>query len=114
MAARAARADAARHHEVAPAASKEDQMSAYERQLIAKYHQADLLSEARQARLAKAARDARPHTQRVAMASLTGPLQSILTSARAWVSSRSAAAARAAIIQPSPSGRVALRSTHLR
>ena len=89
-------------------------MSAYERQLIAKYHHAELLSEARQAHLAKVARDAKPHTERVTMTSLTGPLQSILTSARAWVSSRTAAAAKAATIQPSPSGRVVLRSTHLR
>jgi len=89
-------------------------MSAYERQLIARYHHAELLSEARQAHLAKVARNARPHTQRVQMTSLTGPLQSILTSARAWVSSRTATAAKAATIQPSPSGRVVLRSTHLR
>ena len=60
-------------------------MSAYERQLIAKYHHAELLSEAHQAHLAKIARDAKPHTERVTMTSLTGPLQSILTSARAWV-----------------------------
>lgn len=88
-------------------------MSAYERQLIAKYHHAELLSEARQAHLAKVARDAKPHTERATMTSLTGPLQSILTSARTWMGSRSAAA-RAATIQPSPSGRAVLRSTHLR
>ncbi len=89
-------------------------MSAYERQLLAKYNQHELLSAAHEAHLAKVARDARPHTQRVTMTSLTGPLQSVLTSARAWVSSRTAAAARATTIQPSPSGRVVLRSTHLR
>ena len=89
-------------------------MSAYERQLIAKYRQADLLSEAREARLARIAHEAnRPHTERVTMTSLTGPLQSILTSARRWVATRTAAAAQAAIA-PSASGRVVLRSTHLR
>ena len=89
-------------------------MSAYERQLIAKYHHAELLSEARQAHLAKVARDANPYTQRVTMTSLTGPLQSILTSAQAWVSSRTAAAARAAPPSHPTSGRVVVRSTHLR
>ena len=49
------------------------------------------------------------------MTSLTGPLQfDPWTSAQAWVSSRTAAAARAATPQPSASGRVVLRSTHLR
>ena len=89
-------------------------MSAYEQQLIARYHRAELLSEGREARLAKAARDANPHTQRVTMTSLTGPLQSILTSARAWVGARTAAAARAATTQPSAGGRAVLRPTHLR
>jgi len=89
-------------------------MSAYERQLIAKYHQHELLSAAREARLAKVAQDAgRPHAERVTMTSLTGPLQSILTSARRWVATRTAAAAQAAVV-PSGSGRVVLRSTHLR
>ena len=89
-------------------------MSAYEQQLIARYHRAELLSEGREARLAKAARDAKPHAHRVTMTSLTGPLQSILTSARAWVGARTAAAARAATAQPSAGGRAVLRSTHLR
>jgi hypothetical protein len=77
-------------------ASKEDEMSAYEHQMIARYHRAELLSEGREARLAKAARDANPPTQRVTMTSLTGPLQSILTSARAWASARTAGRATAA------------------
>jgi len=89
-------------------------MSAYEQHLIARYHRAELLSEAREARLARAARDAKPRPERVTMTSLTGPLQSILTSAHAWVASRTAAAKAATIVQRSAGGRVVLRSTHLR
>ncbi len=86
-------------------------MSAYERQLIAKYHHAELLNEAHQARLAKIAKSAgRPRTQRVVMAPLTGPLQSFLTTARGWMSARDAAAKRAAAAQPSVTGHVMRRS----
>jgi hypothetical protein len=105
-------ADALRQHEVAPAAFKEVSMSAYERQLIAKYHHADLLNEAHQAHLAKIARSAgRPRTERIGMAPLSGPLQSFLTAARGWMSSRGAAAKRAAASQPSVTGHVMRRST---
>ena len=87
-------------------------MSAYEQQLIAKYHQADLLSEAREARLARIAKDAQPQAQRVVMASLTGPLQSILTSARAWVGAHSAG--RTAAAKPSIGQRPMARGMHPR
>jgi hypothetical protein len=86
-------------------------MSAYERQLMAKYHHAELLNEAHQARLAKMAKSAgRPRTERIAMAPLSGPLQSFLTSARSWMGDRGAAAKRAAAAQPSVTGHVMRRS----
>lgn len=90
-------------------------MSAYELQLIAKYHQADLLSEAREARLARIAKDAKPHTERAIVTAVGGSLQGVLGSVMTVLRRRGAAgAARTAAAQPSVAGHVMLRSAHPR
>lgn len=90
-------------------------MSAYEQQLIAKYHQADLLSEAREARLARIAKDAKPHTERAIVTAVGGSLRGVLDSVTTVLHRRGAAgAARTAAAQPSVAGHVMLRSAHPR
>lgn len=92
-------------------------MSAYERQMIAKYHHADLLREAREVRLAKAARQASGHvpTEHVLTAAISGPVHAALTSAASWLHRRgTTGGVGAAAAQPSVTGHVMLRSAHLR
>jgi hypothetical protein len=87
-------------------------MSAYERQLLAKYHRADLLREGREARLARAAGHA--STERVAGASLSGPLGSFVASAVARLHRGAAGVARTGAVEASVSGHVMLRPAHPR
>jgi len=84
-------------------------MTMCERQLLARYHRADLLREGREARLAAAARPVA--TTRVV---LTAPHRSLGSIVATAIGRLHRGAARPSAVEPSVAGHIVLRSAHPR
>ena len=90
-------------------------MAPYDRRLLVQYHRAELLREAQEARLARAAHQAASvTTTRLDRAPLAGPVGSLVTSATAWVRRLAAGMTHGTAPQRPAGGRIVLHSTHLR